>query len=338
MDSLKKGKILLALPQSDLPPPGVALHSSTNTAGPAAGAGKQTSESSSEFLLLELPKNWSASDLVSNEGSTSDTNAYFIANARGQQAALVNERLGESYDLHRVETSNAWIMVPPEEQERKRKASDMEEDDRSPPVNRRTVRLLKKGGSGASFLEARPRELSTRDVVQALHGHEYNPYNTSKEQLPLGRSIQELAHALQISKSQTLGLLKELEAFQLPDTHNYVLLSEEALQEAQEAIVSTLVELEECHDYLKGINADFIVREALERIEKEEHFEHIETVLRHALTKFQKGEENDLVFLDAEKVRSQQYNQSDVGPFLSLTRTALSSCSDCSLRCGTNLS
>jgi hypothetical protein len=70
--------------------------------------------SSSSFLLLQLPLNCSLNDFTNSSDSTTIGNAYFMTsnNDPSQVVSCIVESKGCTYTVHRVETSNALIVVP----------------------------------------------------------------------------------------------------------------------------------------------------------------------------------------------------------------------------------
>jgi len=250
MDTLsKQGKVnLLTLPRSD-------LKEETT----------QTSEAAPLLMLVQLPCDWTAGDLQ---------DAHFVA--QSSQAALVVESKKSSFALHRVETSNVLILVPPPPSEPSLKRQKVTTDGQT--LVSVPARLLKKGGSGASFLELRPKPLKLGELQDALPT--YDPYNDTSCQ---GRTIESLARDLQVSKHQVQQGLSKLQAFAMQDD-TYVRLSEEALQEAYHAIVSTLAEADDCQDYANtGIEPTCFLQQVLQRMSAEERFEHAEHILRHCV-------------------------------------------------------
>lgn len=280
--------------------------------------------SPSPLMLLQLPANWSVSDLKA---------AHFVAQP-SQQAALVVESKRCSFSVHRVETSNALVMVPPpaddDEAHRALKKSKVTEVGKTLTVL--PARLLKMGGAGACFLELREKKLSRIDLLEALEGYLLDPYNNNsnnkssvdtKDEPPLrhmnnsavtGRTVADLAATLQCSKYEVEQSLKKIQAYALPrtDPPEYCLLAEEALQECYSAIVAALAEADGCDDYAgTGVNTDDFVTQVVERmLAEDEKFPDVDFVIRHCLqqlrAKTQSGSSisTSLLQLDVSKVRN----------------------------------
>jgi hypothetical protein len=240
------------------------------------------------LVLLQLPANWTVDDVANLRG------ARFVGRAGQQQAALVGEKT--SFALSKVETSNALVLVPPppppsddggddERPAKKLRAADGKE------MTAMTARLMG-GGSGASFLELRPKTLSLTDVKRSLV--EWDPYNanheSNKQQQVQGRTATSLAADLQCSVHEMDLALPRIDAYAVPDTFpvEYCLLSEEAIQETAKAMVSALAEADGCEDYAtEGVNLAHFVEQVLQRLE--ERFDGAESVARHCLQPWVRG-------------------------------------------------
>jgi Sister chromatid cohesion protein Dcc1 len=159
---------LLTIPRSDL-------------FGSAGGASSSSSSTTPRIVLLKLPPQWTVDDLQ---------RAHFVAPPTlSSQVACVVESKQCSFSVHRVETSNALVMVPPPP------PSPLPDDNENEPMTKKCklgdptlstasgktltvvpTRLLKAGGSGACFLELRPKPLSRIDLLSQLQGYLLNPY------------------------------------------------------------------------------------------------------------------------------------------------------------------
>ena len=256
------------------------------------------SESDEDTLvLMQLPSTLTAADLKS---------AHMIASP-SQQVCLIAEDKGRTYALSRVETSNAYILVPPPSpspDERPRKKTKTDRTLVSVPA-----RLLQEGISGASFLELKSKTLSLADLYKELQDHVLDPYDTSKTWS--GRTFSSLAAELQCSQKEVLSGLQRMHALGLPSpdgTLRYGLLSEEALQEAKLAIVATLTECDNFQDYaVSGVPATLCVEEVVNRVPSSETYQHMTEIIRHTLRALQSdptATKDDLVQLDTRKVRT----------------------------------
>lgn len=249
------------------------------------------------LMLLQLPPNWSVADLK---------RSHFVAKPL-QQAALVVESKRCSFTVHRVETSNALVMIPPScNTERALKKSKVTENGKTLSVV--PARLLKMGGSGASFLELRMKSLSFIDLVDTLKGCILDPYNNNSVAAS-GRTVADLAASLQSSTYEIEQGLKKIQAYALPRTvpPEYCLLSEEVLKECYAAIVAALAEAAGCEDYARaGVQTDDFVTEVEERMTDEGKFADVDFVIRHCLQQLRdkkQASSSGTLRLDISKVR-----------------------------------
>lgn len=205
----------------------------------------------SSLALLQLPDGWTATDLE---------NASVVAQPH-QPAVLLTK--DQSFSLHHVETSNVCILVPP-----------ARNADEKPPTKKAT-HLLRKGGSGASFLELRPRDAAPTQVRAVIPV--WNPYDTSST--ITGKTLIELAHTLQLAPAQVQACILE----QIPQTvliqDKYIRVAEEAWWDALQAVVATLCEVDNAADH--DIAVDSLLQEA--RARATELYDNIEDVLRAAI-------------------------------------------------------
>jgi len=168
------------------------------------------------------------------------------------------------------------------------------------------ARLLKPGGRGSSFLECRSKMVRPGIMVTLLQQHVYDPYHhdaTTSERGTcfLGRTVPSLALELQTSQGQVQEALTLLQSFRIPAmtntatsagkndapsstqrVHCYGMLSEEALQEAQNVILSTLSESDDFGDYAQGIDVDDFVTQAIKRFDGS--YPALDHVIRYALS------------------------------------------------------
>jgi len=292
----RKGKVsLLTLPRTDLSAAASAKPISTTRSNvpDAADCGNNDddeNDSNAPLMLLKLPSEWSVDDL---RGS------HFVA-SETKQASLVVEPKRKSFAVHKAETSNVLVMVPPSDIEGyvHEKKSKVTEDGKflvSTPC-----RLLSKGGSGASYFELREKILSTQELVEVMKCHTFDPYkgssasNTVKGAEITGRTAESLSQELQISIYEVERGLERIQAFPLPrrgtatDAPSYALLAEEAKLECYNAILAALAEVDEYQDYAGysgggGVNVEGIVTAALQRMSDEERFDDADAVLRYCL-------------------------------------------------------
>ena len=136
MDDISKNESnLLTLPRSDV---GLPMPKDDD------GCGTDGNTSFPSLLLLQLPSKCKAEDLKE---------ARFVIPK--QQASLVVEHRETSFQLQRVETSNALVLVPPAEHD-----SDSQQRQKRRKVTDKGVTLqlmqarLLQNGSGAFFLES----------------------------------------------------------------------------------------------------------------------------------------------------------------------------------------
>ena len=262
---------LMTLPQSDL-------------------SGKSTASS---FMLLQLPEGWKPQDLKESQ---------FVAPNTEKQAVLICNAKHESFYLSNVETSNCLVLVPPSSTaaspSKKAKLTHGDSSSLTPLP----TRLLKPGGSGASFLELRPKKMQLAHLRQALAQTVLDPYNTG-ETIIQGRSVHELTVELQQSQREILqGIQKVPGVYQLDG--GYCWLSEEVQLTVYEAILSNLAEVDGCQDYAEtGIpNVDSFVQQTLQSMSEEEKFEQAQGVIRHCLLQLAKDGEKEPLRLDVGKV------------------------------------
>ena len=253
---------------------------------------KNDKDDEDTLVLMQMPSSLNASDLKE---------AHIVASS-SQQVCLVVEDKACTYAMSRVETSNAYIMVPPplpsfEERPRKKAKTNLV----SVPV-----RLLQPGGSGAFFLELKTKTLMLADLQNELRDHVFDPFNADKQWT--GRTLASLAVDLQASQQEVVHGLQRMQALGImgsDGTMSYGLLSEEALQEAKASIVATLTECDDFQDYAgTGIWEDDCLQQVMNRTS--ETYTHLKDVIQHTLGTLQsnaKAADGDKIQLDVEKVR-----------------------------------
>ena len=297
---------LLKLPRSDLQDPSTTTTKSLVPVNTASESENHKDNDDAPLLLLQLPPGWNTEDL---KGST------FVAND-SQQAALVVESKQQSFHVHRAETSNVLALVPPlRRRGQEPQAKKLKTDDKALlPI---PTRLLKKGGSGASFLELRPKSLTRQELAKSLQPFLWNPYTSSA--LPAGKTLVTLSQELQVSQHQIHQGLVKLQALPLPNPDAsapiaFGLLAEEAKLICLNAILFAIMEEDAYQDYAyTGFVTDELVTHALTRLSEQECFHHAEHVIRFCLRSLLSADyaiyDNDLtaplpseIELDVQKV------------------------------------
>ena len=324
---------LLSLPNSDCFS-GASATSKPTTNQENNEVPAQAPKHTGQLVLMQLPKGVSISDIASGgchflapKASGANCNSTTSNNSHIRQAALVVASKKQAFSVSRLETSNSLVLVPPLDNTGKDDAKENNINNQTTedgPVSKKPkvvsslvpvpARLLTPGGSGASFLELRPKLLRPGDLAEILQKHVFDLYNTTKvvnpysnataaktsstkEKKIVGRTVPSLARELQSSPGQVEEALAFLQSFPMPLSKNndknddkiyFGVLSEEALQEAQNAIIATLAESDDFGDYAgQGVPVDEFVAQALERLPGvEEHPKGGEHVIRYALTLF----------------------------------------------------
>ena len=158
-------KHLLAVPHSDVFGTNNESNSGKST---VKSSDKDSRPEKSPLLLIQFPdKNWSTADL---------RQASFVVNSHTGLVHLVAEEKARSYSLHKVETSNALVLVSPPSSlsvSEKVKTPTTENTGEEPSPKRTKkqslnvahARLLQKG-DGASFLELREYQLPWKLLVE----------------------------------------------------------------------------------------------------------------------------------------------------------------------------
>ena len=258
--------------------------------------------------------------LAPKVGGANDNNN---SSSNMRQAALVVESKHQSFSISRLETSNALVLVPPLEDTTTdingNNNNNGNRTDEGPASKKPKVggppsrslrpvpaRLLTPGGSGSSFLELRPKMLRPGALATLLEKHVFDPYNHTKNpynnnnktaantNLIVGRTVPSLARELQSSQGQVVEALAVLQSFSMPSPSSYSdttspatyygVLSEEALQEAHNAIIATLAESDDFGDYAgQGVDVDDFVAQVVERFSRDQAYPQLEHVIRYAL-------------------------------------------------------
>lgn len=264
MEDLQKNDIsLLTLPRSDvglpMPPPKAKAHRDDGGKGNEAQEESPSSPSPSSnpppLLVLQLPAKWKVQDLKDARFVVPHQNSD---DHQQQQASLVVEHRGESFQLQRVETSNSLVLVPP--------ALACNDDDQASSLGKRRkltakgdclqivpARLLNQG-SGAFFLEGRRVPLPLTTLRNALPV--WDPYNndnsgddaattTTTSVTPKGPSVATLGNTMAKSRDEILAALHRLEqqVVEYDIQHGrYCRLAEEVRLDVVDAVLATLVE------------------------------------------------------------------------------------------------
>ena len=246
------------------------------------------------LVLMQLPSSLVVSELQG---------ARIIASPSQQACLVLNDK---SYNMSRVETSNAYIMVPPSNPQ-ERPCKRTKTDATLVPVT-----LLQPGGSGASFLQLQPKHLNLALLQELLQPHVLDPYSSSFSQNDewTGRTCSSLAVDLQCSEPQVLDGLKRIQALGIVVSNDdnviqYGFLSEEALLDAKRSIVATLMECDEFHDYaVSGISQQECIQQVLQRVG--ETYKYMEQVMKHTLQMLESDTassnvDTDKIYLDVKK-------------------------------------
>lgn len=236
-------------------------------------------DSKPDLVLLQLPANWDVSNLE---------NAKLVG-SQNEQVALITEN--QSFLVHKVETSNALIMVPPHAKRSKTNSG----------LASVSAQLLKPGGSGASFLELRAKKLDRTLLLQQLPMLDvYDPTASAAA----GKAIEELSVRLQASADELKTELRAVGAYEVDG--KYSILCEEAKINVESAILSGLAEIDDANDYAtKGVN-DAFASQVATMMGDHETYSGVETGIRHCLDQLKVPNTStgrDRIVLDVSKVR-----------------------------------
>eukprot|EP00586_Coscinodiscus_wailesii_P015862 CAMPEP_0172502900 /NCGR_PEP_ID=MMETSP1066-20121228/163947_1 /TAXON_ID=671091 /ORGANISM="Coscinodiscus wailesii, Strain CCMP2513" /LENGTH=313 /DNA_ID=CAMNT_0013278357 /DNA_START=47 /DNA_END=984 /DNA_ORIENTATION=+ len=182
--------------------------------------------SSSSLVLLKVPPKLPLSALSSS---------YIIGSSNEKPATLVSESSGTSYTLFRVETSNAFLLVPP-----------------SCDSSRMTAHLLGKGGE-TSFLECQFRPLPRQALLDIMKRYVFGESD--------GIATKELIRELQCSKKQVLEGLTDIKALEVT-SEKFVLLKEELSWDVKSAVVDSCVEMGWIDDDDEKVDLEVVIKEA----------------------------------------------------------------------------
>ncbi len=280
MNSLseKKQVALLVLPEDEM-----------------IGKSQRKNSTDSQLVMMQLPASLSFRDFQKAG------NCKFLAsNATSsmlppQSCCLIVESQGSAFDLFKVETSNALVMFPspqfpPNDEHKHKKPKTDAQTKVIQQLCSMSCRLLQAGGSGSSFLELRPKPLCLKSLRRLLQPHLFDPYNRSNVDTSAwqGRTVASLAYELLLSQAQIVEGLERLKALALFKNLDaggqccYGVLSEEAILDAQCALLSTLAECSEFEKYaFAEIPLEPFVHESMKRMS--ETYPYLDQVLRHCI-------------------------------------------------------
>jgi Sister chromatid cohesion protein Dcc1 len=258
-------------------------------------------------LLLQLPLHWTVDDFIQHHSSSNEEpNTYFVSSRHepSQQVACVVESKGASFAVHRVETSNVLILVPPHAPGRNgdaTNADDMITDDchdvatdqqhSTTITQHRPAQLLKTGGSGAFFLELRPRRLRRADLRAALPS--CDPSSATSATPWIGWTVRDLAGSLQVSQREVQRVLTQIQAFPVrrTDPTQYALLTDSMVQDCYHAVVDGLILCGPPSEDYAGVGieeaasfVDFVVQNVFS---DDERFPDLDGLIHHCLRSLQ---------------------------------------------------
>lgn len=250
-----------------------------------------------DIVLLQVPQSWNKNDdaiieklqqekccfMASKTSVASDAGAAISANNSAVVSFVTNT---QSYTVHRVETSNTLVLIPPSTASSTGDSNKrIQLDDGSTAAkstspssivqcqllktktaaSKATTNVAKNNSSTASFLELREMQFHISDLVSLFYAKNqqyiYDPYAANLDGTIAGISCTEIMNVLHLSKRQIVDALQQqLHAYKLPPNSaidatsgneaRYVLLSEESLQECYNAILATLLEEPDiCNEY-----------------------------------------------------------------------------------------
>ena len=272
---------ILSLPISDFP----SLQSSVGKSPPLSKereGGHQKNNYNDDdiaakapLLLLSLPKTLDLKDLSSSQFFVSENN----------ECRLINESKGVTYDLIKVESSNAYVMFPPPT------TSSTETNEHSsaqePPCKRiktgntnnenndakSTIqgRLLRE--KNTFFMECEPPTKSNlyQLVHEYLTEHCIFPSSSTCTNEEVGKSISDLSEMFLFSQKEIHDVLERMCAFPIhvpnsnQDDVKYGILSEEVERDTWNVILGVLAEWDGGEDYAnKGVNVREMVKKVME--------------------------------------------------------------------------
>ncbi len=218
---------VLTLPKSDFP----SLQSSSIDSRSNKNKNKNNNDADADadapLLLVSLPKNLDLKDLSSSQ--------FFISEENG--CRLINESKGVTFDLIRVESSNAYVMFPPlqstlNESTSNKSTSPNHAEGEGPPSKRMKTadsetttkttttmegRLLRE--KNTFFMECEiPKKTNLYQLVYD-YLHQYCVY--THQSTNVGKSVLELSERFLYSQREVYDVLKKMHAFPIPNgTHN----------------------------------------------------------------------------------------------------------------------
>ena len=262
--------------------------------------------SAPSFVLLQIPLNCTVDDFINNTSDKNTSpNTYFVATrhnhetqqtpapaAQQQQDAVccVIECKGCSYTVHRIETSNTLIVVPPptpSETTQPLSATECIDDTADDnnvhqqpskftrvlsahliqkPNTSTATKVTGGGSNGSYFLELRRKHLRLSDLRHELFV--LDPYNDSyihgtNHRTRNGQTIHDLAMSLQVSQHEIQQGLHHIGAYALPSSvsgsgnstnQRYCLLDDHVMNDCNSAIVTGLYTMSDCTDDYGGAN------------------------------------------------------------------------------------
>lgn len=199
------------------------------------------------LLLLSLPPALKTSDLSSSQ--------FFLSDDSG--CRLINESKGITYDLFKVESSNAYAMFPPV---KRAKTKDCRESNNETSVQGRLLRE-----KNTFFMECTVPKSNLEMLIST--------YLADKFTYPLSRgiSISQLSQRFKHSQKEVKHVLDKIRAFPIPldkmcDESKsiekcYGILSEEIERDTWNVIVGVLAEWDGGIDYAnKGVMLNEMVK------------------------------------------------------------------------------
>lgn len=245
---------ILILPKSDFP----SLHRPNNEGKDIGDSAYQQLNNSEnqEFqaepplLLFKLPPSLQINDLSCSHFSLRDQDNDDVNSGGGgvSDCRLINESKGVTFDLMKVESSNAYVMFPPPS---KRAKTTTTMAHLSSPRRQAKGRLLRE--KNTFFLEcAATKHNLERMIADYLRINCIYPQSR-------GISISQLSKKFRYSKKEVVEVLtKKIRAFPIPSENEnrfteqcYGLLSEEIEKDTWNDIVSVLSEWDGAIDYAK---------------------------------------------------------------------------------------
>ena len=234
---------LIELPIADLKKTGTSLEATCRN-----GTGKNEKRTATlpKLMLMELPNDLSLEQLVATKSKIMSTK---IVNGENQ-ARLVTERDG-SYNIIKVETSNALIMVPPIEKDSTKSKLNHDVRNKKRPREKELVSMPARKAD-SSFMELHRVHIDKSQLNEILASTSlYDPYNSNHQNAydssSFGLTLSELSAKVCVSQKEVYEALESMEVFRSCSDYanaRYFIISEEATQDCCDAIISSLVEKE----------------------------------------------------------------------------------------------